>query len=306
MTSSVVPDVAEVLEEPSNDAPAENFLLVGSDTRENIDPNDPNAAVYGDSGEVVGPAQRHDHDPAARTQWRRACCSACRATSGCRSPDAAASTDRINSAYNDGADVLARTITDGLGHPDQPLRRGRLRRLPAARGRHRRRRDLRRLRDAGPQLRAAPQPRLPDPRRRAGAWPTPAAATTRSSATATGRPTLAPTSAASSASRTSSALAVAKLLQQVQSNPFALNGLLDVVTESLLDRRVDRPAPGSRRPEGGDRGGRPADLRAAGRRRRDRRQVRRRAGRRRRGRSWTSSVASAPPPAATRATTVPG
>ena len=44
----------EVLEEPSNDMPAENYLLVGSDTREGADPDDPNAGAIGDADDAVG------------------------------------------------------------------------------------------------------------------------------------------------------------------------------------------------------------------------------------------------------------
>ena len=43
-----------MLEEPANDAPAENYLLVGSDSREGIDADDPNAGAIGDTDDVVG------------------------------------------------------------------------------------------------------------------------------------------------------------------------------------------------------------------------------------------------------------
>ncbi len=111
-----VPNVAEVLEEPSNDAPAENFLLVGSDTRENIDPNDPNAAVYGDSGEVVG--RRSDTIMVLRRE-RNGGALLLSLPRDLYLPIAGrgGEMDRINSAYNDGAEVLAQTITDGLGIP---------------------------------------------------------------------------------------------------------------------------------------------------------------------------------------------
>ena len=111
-----VPNVAEVLEEPSNDAPAENFLLVGSDTRENIDPNDPNAAVYGDSGEVVG--RRSDTIMVLRRE-RNGGALLLSLPRDLYLPIAGrgGEMDRINSAYNDGAEVLAQTITEGLGIP---------------------------------------------------------------------------------------------------------------------------------------------------------------------------------------------
>ena len=54
-------------------------------------------------------------------------------------------------------------------HPDQPLRRDRLRRLPGPRRRDRRRRDLHDGAGPGHALRAPPRPRLHEPRRLAGA-----------------------------------------------------------------------------------------------------------------------------------------
>ena len=43
----------EVLEEPSNDMPAENYLLVGSDSRESVDADDPNAGAIGSAEDAV-------------------------------------------------------------------------------------------------------------------------------------------------------------------------------------------------------------------------------------------------------------
>jgi LCP family protein required for cell wall assembly len=111
----VHPEVQEVLEQPSNDEPAQNFLLVGSDSREGVDESDPNAEAIGDAEDVV--AQRSDTIMVLR-----------------REKDGAASllslprdlwvpiagTDhsgKINSAYNEGPRRLVATVTEALGIP---------------------------------------------------------------------------------------------------------------------------------------------------------------------------------------------
>jgi LCP family protein required for cell wall assembly len=108
-----VPDLEEVL--AANDGPAENFLLVGSDSREGVDTGDPENASIGDEAEVSG--QRSDTIMILR-----------------REKDGGASllslprdlwvpiagTDhsaKINSAYNEGPQRLARTVTESLGIP---------------------------------------------------------------------------------------------------------------------------------------------------------------------------------------------
>jgi LCP family protein required for cell wall assembly len=99
----------------ANDGPAENFLLVGSDSREGVDTGDPENASIGDEAEVSG--QRSDTIMVLR-----------------REKDGGASllslprdlwvpiagTDRsakINSAYNEGPERLVRTVTQALGIP---------------------------------------------------------------------------------------------------------------------------------------------------------------------------------------------
>lgn len=108
-----VPDLEEVL--AANDGPAENFLVVGSDSREGVDTGDPENASIGDEAEVSG--QRSDTIMVLR-----------------REEDGGASllslprdlwvpiagTDqsaKINSAYNEGPQRLARTVTESLGIP---------------------------------------------------------------------------------------------------------------------------------------------------------------------------------------------
>jgi LCP family protein required for cell wall assembly len=99
----------------ANDGPAENFLLVGSDSREGVDTGDPESASIGDEAEVSG--QRSDTIMVLR-----------------REKDGGASllslprdlwvpiagTDhsaKINSAYNEGPQRLVRTVTEALGIP---------------------------------------------------------------------------------------------------------------------------------------------------------------------------------------------
>jgi LCP family protein required for cell wall assembly len=98
------------------EGPAQNYLLIGSDTRENADPNDPDFGGIGDTSEVQGRRsdtimilrQEENGDGASivslpRDLWVNIAGS-----------DEAS---RINSAYSDGTDVLAATITQELGIP---------------------------------------------------------------------------------------------------------------------------------------------------------------------------------------------
>lgn len=100
----------------AKDGPAENYLLIGSDTRENADPNDPDFGGIGDVNAVQGRRsdtimilrQEADGNGASivslpRDLWVD--------IAGRGSPG------RINSAYSDGTDVLAATITQELGIP---------------------------------------------------------------------------------------------------------------------------------------------------------------------------------------------
>ena len=98
------------------DGPAQNFLLIGSDTRENADPTDADFGGIGDANAVSGRRsdtimilrQEADGNGASivslpRDLWVNIV--------GRDSPN------RINSAYSDGTDVLAQTITQELGIP---------------------------------------------------------------------------------------------------------------------------------------------------------------------------------------------
>ena len=100
----------------AQDGPARNYLLIGSDTRENSDPDAADFGSIGDEAEVTGRRsdtimilrQEEDGDGASivslpRDLWVTI------AGSGREA--------RINSAYSDGTGVLAATITQELGIP---------------------------------------------------------------------------------------------------------------------------------------------------------------------------------------------
>lgn len=100
----------------AKDGPAENYLLIGSDTRENADPNAPDFGGIGDTNAVQGRRsdtimilrQEADGDGASivslpRDLWVNIA--------------GRDSMSRINSAYSDGTDVLAATITQEFGIP---------------------------------------------------------------------------------------------------------------------------------------------------------------------------------------------
>ena len=154
------------LEKPVNDAPAENYLLVGSDSRQGIAADDPNAGAIGNTDDVVN--SRSDTIMVLRRE---------------RNGGAAllslprdlwvpiAGTDRSvedQLGLQRGLAAPRRHRHPGPRHPHQPLRGDRLRRLPEARRRDRRGRGLHVRAGPGHPLRAAPRPRLHERRRLAG------------------------------------------------------------------------------------------------------------------------------------------
>src|SRR5215203_1817451 len=110
-----VDDVVAALEQPANEAPAENYLLVGSDSREGIDPNDPNVGAIGDPDDVVN--RRSDTIIILRRE-REGGAALLSLPRDLWVP--IAGTDdkgKINSAFNEGPTRLAQTITEALGIP---------------------------------------------------------------------------------------------------------------------------------------------------------------------------------------------
>jgi LCP family protein required for cell wall assembly len=99
----------------ANDGPAENFLLVGSDSREGVDIGDPENASIGDEAEVSG--QRSDTIMILRRE-KNGGASLLSLPRDLWVP--IAGTDhsaKINSAYNEGPERLVRTVTQALGVP---------------------------------------------------------------------------------------------------------------------------------------------------------------------------------------------
>ena len=100
----------------AQDGPAQNYLLIGSDTRENADPDGADFGGIGDTDEVSGRRsdtimilrQEADGNGASIVSLPRDLWVNIAGGTGA---------NRINSAYSDGTDVLAATITQELGIP---------------------------------------------------------------------------------------------------------------------------------------------------------------------------------------------
>lgn len=110
-----VDDVVAVLEQPANDAPAENYLLVGSDSREGLDPEDPNAGAIGSTDDVV--SRRSDTIIILRRE-RNGGAALLSVPRDLWVPiSGTGERAKINSAFNEGPTRLAATITESLGIP---------------------------------------------------------------------------------------------------------------------------------------------------------------------------------------------
>jgi LCP family protein required for cell wall assembly len=110
-----VEGMEEVLQEQANDSPAENFLLVGSDSREGVDENDPNAGAIGDTNDAFG--RRSDTIMVLRRE-RNGGASLLSLPRDLWVPIAGTGhSNKINSAYNEGPERLAATVTQALGIP---------------------------------------------------------------------------------------------------------------------------------------------------------------------------------------------
>ena len=109
--------MTEVLQTLPTDAPAENYLLVGSDSRENVDPNYESCEVIGNTADVVG--KRSDTIMILRREQGGGAALLSIPRDLWVPIAGRGESSRINSAYNDGPDVLAETITDALGIPIQ-------------------------------------------------------------------------------------------------------------------------------------------------------------------------------------------
>ncbi|QGG95115.1 LCP family protein [Actinomarinicola tropica] len=91
-----------------------NYLIVGSDSREGFDPNDPNAgAVLGEGAD--GSGQRSDTMLVLRTSGDGALMTSIPRDLWVTRPDG--TEGRINAAYRDGPEALIRTVQQGVGIP---------------------------------------------------------------------------------------------------------------------------------------------------------------------------------------------
>jgi LCP family protein required for cell wall assembly len=99
----------------ANDGPAENFLLVGSDSRENIDPSSPDFGGIGDAAEVGG--RRSDTIMILRREKNGGAALLSLPRDLWIEIAGTGRHNRINSAYSEGADRLASTVSQSLGVP---------------------------------------------------------------------------------------------------------------------------------------------------------------------------------------------
>ena len=161
-----------------------NFLIVGSDSRESHRRRRPQRR--GVPRRRLGRAPlRHDPDRPRRPEEgsRRPCC---RCPRDLWVPIAGQDgAQRINAAYAEGEQVLADTIQQYLGIPVQPLRRGRLQRVPADGVGGRRRARVLRAGDEGRELRASTScTRAASPSTARARWPSPGRGTSSTCSTA--------------------------------------------------------------------------------------------------------------------------
>ena len=105
---------AVLVEDPKG--PATNYLIIGSDSRDGADPNDPDFGMIGDTSDVSG--RRSDTIMVLRQEkdGRGAAIVSFPRDLLVRISDTGRE-DRINSAYNRGPEVLAATITKEFGIP---------------------------------------------------------------------------------------------------------------------------------------------------------------------------------------------
>lgn len=107
-------EVVSALAEADPGAPVENFLLVGSDTRATADPNSPDFGAIGDAETTTG--QRSDTIMVLRHNRETGEAALLSLPRDLWLPIAGTEhSNRINSAFSKGTDVLVNTITENLG-----------------------------------------------------------------------------------------------------------------------------------------------------------------------------------------------
>ncbi len=112
---SVLADIPDE-NDPSIQYPAENYLLVGSDTRAGVDPNSPDFGAIGTEAEV-GESRRSDTIMVLRQERNGGAALMNLPRDLWVEIAGTGKSQRINTAYNDGAERLAATVTESLGIP---------------------------------------------------------------------------------------------------------------------------------------------------------------------------------------------
>ncbi len=103
-------------DDPSIQYPAENYLLVGSDTREGADPSSPDSAVIGTEADV-GTTRRSDTIMVLRQERNGGAALMSLPRDLWVEIAGTGQSQRINTAYNDGPERLAATVSESLDIP---------------------------------------------------------------------------------------------------------------------------------------------------------------------------------------------
>ncbi len=112
---SVLADVPDA-GDPTIEYPAENYLLVGSDSREGVDPADPDFGVIGTEADV-GTSRRSDTIMVLRQERNGGAALMNLPRDLWVEISGTGDDQRINTAFNGGAERLAATVTQSLGIP---------------------------------------------------------------------------------------------------------------------------------------------------------------------------------------------
>ncbi len=111
---NLIDENGNVLDDPV-DLPSENYLLVGSDTREGISEDDPDFGVIGDANAVSG--QRADTIMVLRRELDGGAAIVSLPRDLWVEIHGTGGSNRINAAYNGGAERLVATVVETLGIP---------------------------------------------------------------------------------------------------------------------------------------------------------------------------------------------
>ena len=103
-------------DDPTIEYPAENYLLVGSDTRAGVDPDAPDFGAIGSEDEV-GTSRRSDTIMVLRQERNGGAALMSLPRDLWVEIAGTGESQRINTAYNGGADRLAATVSQSLGIP---------------------------------------------------------------------------------------------------------------------------------------------------------------------------------------------